>query len=172
MNDKGKPQTTPNRTTPEHQTEKPNKDQRRTTGNSRAHQPVQEVSRAHHTVQTRGCEDWTCMRPTISWTCMEPTTSPLKLRTEHQPYAPSQDSAEGVHRIPDDVGRAPAAPLERRRGCGGRWRRGWSNTQQNYSDKPPPSTRAVSEINLFRGSRGACMLIGTLRVLRRHAPHT
>ena len=31
-------------------------------------------------------------------------------------------------------------------------------------------TKAVDEINLFRGPRGACMLIGMLRTLRMHAP--
>ena len=37
----------------------------------------------------------------------------------------------------------------------------------NVSD---PHTKAVGEINLFRGPRGTCMLIGMLRTLRMHAP--
>ena len=93
MNDKGKPQTTPNRTTPEHQTEKPNKDQRRTTGNSRAHQPVQEVSRAHHTVQTRqGIQD---------------------AKGHYQPNPQNNTSSSDT-----DTQAAPAAPLERGAGVG------------------------------------------------------
>ena len=111
---------------------------------SRAHQPVQEVSRAHHTVQTRGCEDWTCMRPTISWTCMEPTTSPLNLRTEHQTYAPSQDSAEGVHRIwqsPTNGASPPQqVPSQRMRLVGGPRSRGIQDAKGHYQPNPQNNT--------------------------------